>query len=889
MKKIIMLFMLFVAIFCSTKSYAQAAQLDDYLANNKVDTTSMTSDCENQGFENGSNFSWNQYHAGYGYFGGNSLDIIGIAYRYKWGIKSTGNASAEIQNQTSACKYYYSCGGDSTVIDNRPNGSNYPIYNSSGYLQKNQIHHNIVTSGSDPIVPILNRTHSGNNALRLGNAASFMGFEFIEKKFVVTTSNSIFSFWYASVMSNPSHGPGQDQYFGVNVFEENATILTDITNTTGGISVNVGSGTNTCFSSDLFSTAYARNKFCDPSLAMPGGIKYRDWSYVSFNLASKIGKTIVIRMWTRDCMHCGDFAYAYLDDFCSTADSSNPTGSISLGNKDSCGIGKICIDYSLPQNATTTGSTILHLNIYQGGSLITTLNSPTLTIGTSYCFPINAALLATLTSGTHFDYSVKGDFFIGTTSLASQYLGYTGSGQDLITNNDYAIQCRSQCQCGQWGSIVYYLNGVKDKFLCNNSNIINANQGDIFTLTPSYTCVGATVAQACNAIIKYDIYFPNGGVLLNVNNIKDKVIDSCGDIRIVMKPTCNGVACPPCEFILRVNCCKCLQEIKPLLVWFTGIGTGTRNEMPIKCGETYTNKLECFQPYLLQVPNPCGANCPADSMITTIQGPSGPPLISYSVGSTSLIANQVGTYTVTIKVKCGGKWCKECKFKFIQTKNCEPPCDNCTNKVSFEFDSGASSIDVQTNPTASTVNATFVLGGGADTYTNVRANVVDFQITSDNPACLQCYNTPNQWGSILSGSIPGFTPAVTSYPSVSAANANNNPREIVFNTTTPTAIPMGTILNLSIKIPGVNPLSCCCIKVVLYVKITYRNNKCEECTKIVRVGLTQCPPNNTDPATGNTGTSFDPDGGHPQFRMHTPSNEDAKILNAAPSNKKIND
>ncbi|NOU37944.1 MAG: hypothetical protein HOO89_04470 [Ferruginibacter sp.] len=331
--------------------------------------------------------------------------------------------------------------------------------------------------------------------------------------------------------------------------------------------------------------------------------------------------------------------------------------------------------------------------------------------------------------------------------------------------------------------------------------------------------------------------------------------------------------------------CQCSQNPKIYLTWASGANGALHSDtLKLACGETYTDKLKCFQPYIISVDSPCGANCQPDSIITTIQPPTGPLQVSYSLGGTTLIANQVGTYTVTIKVKCNGKWCPPCVIRFIQTQKCEPPCDNCKDKVSFEFDSGASSVSVQTHPLASTLNATFVLGGGADTYTNVRANIVDFQITSDNPACLQCYNTPNQWGSIISGGISGFTPTITSYPSVSPFNGNNNPREINFSTTTPTTIPMGTNLNLSIKVPGVNPLSCCCIKIVLYIKITYRNNKCEECTKIVRVGFTECPGGNADPATGNPNggnATFDPDGGHPQFRMHAPNAEDAQKNNKA--------
>lgn len=338
--------------------------------------------------------------------------------------------------------------------------------------------------------------------------------------------------------------------------------------------------------------------------------------------------------------------------------------------------------------------------------------------------------------------------------------------------------------------------------------------------------------------------------------------------------------------------CQCSQNPKPYLFWTTGSGTTVLdNQLDLNCGETYTDKLKCFQPYNIKVQSPCGANCQPDSVVTTIQPPTGPLQVSYSLAGATIIANQVGTYTVSIKIKCGGVWCSPCVIRFIQTQKCDPPCDNCKDKVSFEFDAGASSVNVQTNPLSSTLNATFVLGGGADTYTQLRVNVVDFQITSDNPACLQCYNTPNQWGSLLSGVLSGFAPTSTAYNNIAPTNSYNNPRELVFNTTTPTAIPMGTNLNLSIKIPGVNPINCCCIKVVLYIKITYRNNKCEECTKIVKVGLTECPGGNTDPATGNpTGgtATFDPDGGHPQFRMHAPNNDDAQILNSKPTTKNNN-
>ena len=450
----------------------------------------------------------------------------------------------------------------------------------------------------------------------------------------------------------------------------------------------------------------------------------------------------------------------------------------------------------------------------------------------------------------------------------------------IITIQDTCVVPPPACRCNNWASSVSYALGEKQgQFKCNSGEIIQAEQGQIFTPYIGYSCLGGASEGDCRATIKYNIYYPNGGKLLNQTNLRGFKLDSCGINKIVMIPTCGGVECQPCEFSINVNCCKCPQTISPILYTETNDPDKPKTTT-LECGQTYTDKLECYKSNNIYVTNPCGPNCQPDEVITTILLPNGVTMLG-----NSLIANQVGTYTVTIKAKCNGKWCTQCIIKFKQTKNCEPPCDNCKvngkDKVDFSFDSGLSSLDVQSLPASTTLNATFVLGGGADTYTQLRANVVDFQITSDNPDCLACYNKPNQWGSIVGGSVPSFLPTITTYPAVSATNDYNSSREIIFNSATPTAVPMGTNLNLAIKVPGVNTISCCCIKVALFIKITYRNNKCEECTKIVRVGFTQCPKTNTDPATGDGGTKFDTDGGIPVYRMHSPNKDDIKTSQSA--------
>lgn len=338
--------------------------------------------------------------------------------------------------------------------------------------------------------------------------------------------------------------------------------------------------------------------------------------------------------------------------------------------------------------------------------------------------------------------------------------------------------------------------------------------------------------------------------------------------------------------------CPCNDTLKPYLLLneMTGPVGGVKPKfIDLTCGSTYTDKLSCFKTYSVQVQNPCGDNCQPDEVITTIQfiPAAGSGASGYTITGTNLIANTPGKYVVTVKVKCNGKWCKDCIITFIQTKKCEPPCDNCKvngkDKVQAAFNAGASSVQVNNYPSKSVLNASIAVGGGTDTYTQVRVNVVDVQVNSDNPNCLQCYSTPNYWGSIVSGSLPGFIAAPpTAYNSISAYNTNNNPRELVFNAATPTTIPFPppTAMNLSLHIPGTNPLSCCCINVVVYLKVTFRNNKCEECSKIVRIDLKECG------GKGGEGgaSSFTTDGGHPQYRQHVPSKEDAQEINNTKNN-----
>jgi hypothetical protein len=332
--------------------------------------------------------------------------------------------------------------------------------------------------------------------------------------------------------------------------------------------------------------------------------------------------------------------------------------------------------------------------------------------------------------------------------------------------------------------------------------------------------------------------------------------------------------------------CQCSQTLTPYLYWDNGT---TQDSASIACGSNKTNFLDCNKKYTIKVKNPCGINCPTQEVDYTITYPNGNVQTTTSFAGMDLnVGILTGDYIVEISATCNGIKCPPCKIIFKQTKICQPVCNNCKDKVQATFNSGVSTVAVAAHPAASTLNASFYLDGGTDTYTEISANIVDVQISSGqyingtfvpgSAACLQCYNNANNWGSIVGGTLTGFTSAITSYTGVSASHPYNNPREAVFTTTTPTALPFGTALNLTMKIPGISTISCCCITVKAFVKITYRNNKCEECSKVVLIDVTQCP-GGTPTSNGGVGTATFNLGGHPQLRIAAPTKGSSMPVN----------
>lgn len=97
--------------------------------------------------------------------------------------------------------------------------------------------------------------------------------------------------------------------------------------------------------------------------------------------------------------------------------------------------GKVCIDYTLPEGDNP--SLELQLEVIQNETIIATLNSQSLTSGTSYCFHLDENDINGYDySLSGYDYKVTGFPKLGAFSLSPKFIGNSIDGYISGTNND---------------------------------------------------------------------------------------------------------------------------------------------------------------------------------------------------------------------------------------------------------------------------------------------------------------------------------------------------------------------------------------------------------------------------------------------------------------------
>lgn len=201
---------------------------------------------------------------------------------------------------------------NNTMLPANGNPADAPL--GAGCATNNQAlqnHHVIVTPGTDPTVPALNRVPpsviSNKYALRLGNNCPGCGTERIQKRFVVTPADSIYRFMYALVFQAP-HSATDNPSLWVRVYNAANTAVPGLVYL------------------DPLNPAPMDRAISDPLnpyWKSYNSILWRDWACAKINLSSLIGQVVTIEILTNDCAQCGHYGYGYFDNFC-TGCSNNP-------------------------------------------------------------------------------------------------------------------------------------------------------------------------------------------------------------------------------------------------------------------------------------------------------------------------------------------------------------------------------------------------------------------------------------------------------------------------------------------------------------------------------------------------------------------------------------
>lgn len=171
-----------------------------------------------------------------------------------------------------------------------------PLCPNNGFISGR---HTIMSgSGFDPVIgaPLKMVFPGGSYSARLGNSIVGGEAEQLEQTFTVSASSTSFTYHYAVVLDDPSHGAADQPFFRIQVYlTSNNTLIP-----CAQYYVVAGAGIQGFQTKTVgFST-----------------IRWKDWSAVTLNLSGYVGQNVTIRFTTSDCNFGGHYGYAYLDAEC---------------------------------------------------------------------------------------------------------------------------------------------------------------------------------------------------------------------------------------------------------------------------------------------------------------------------------------------------------------------------------------------------------------------------------------------------------------------------------------------------------------------------------------------------------------------------------------------
>jgi len=170
-----------------------------------------------------------------------------------------------------------------------------PVYNAIGCCPSAGGAQAITSgTGVDPfgLFPVV--CPGGNNSLQLGDALTGGIADRIEQTFLVTSSNSNYSYKYAVVLEDPGHPQNQQPSFTIEMVDSAGNQIP-------------------C---TYYDVAAGQGIPGFQTSTVQSDVVFKPWTTVAVNLTSYIGQNVTIRFTTYDCALGGHFGYAYIDGSC---------------------------------------------------------------------------------------------------------------------------------------------------------------------------------------------------------------------------------------------------------------------------------------------------------------------------------------------------------------------------------------------------------------------------------------------------------------------------------------------------------------------------------------------------------------------------------------------
>jgi gliding motility-associated-like protein len=167
--------------------------------------------------------------------------------------------------------------------------------------------HELMTSGTDPYVPISTVAPGHTYSLRLGSDEAYGEFantgpynhQIIKNTFVVSATNPSITYWYAVVFSqnlSQAHPQAEQPYFKIRVFDQAGKAID-----CASYDVDIEKGVAGGFKLKPIAGSFPAQEAV-----------YKDWVPVNIPLINYVGQQVTIQFESSDCNAAGHFGYAYL-------------------------------------------------------------------------------------------------------------------------------------------------------------------------------------------------------------------------------------------------------------------------------------------------------------------------------------------------------------------------------------------------------------------------------------------------------------------------------------------------------------------------------------------------------------------------------------------------